>query len=436
MRSYDKSSLPHSRRGLYLLAAVVSSLALVACNDMLDVPAPSQIPADQLEVPGNAPLLVAGAMSDFDCALGAYIVMGGLITDELEDGTETAARWVYDRRDVAPSDAIYATDDCTGIGTYSPMNKARASADNIYRLLSGWTDDELSSDANRTELMAEASAYGGYARVLIGEMFCQSVISRIEPDQSITYGPVLTKEQMWESADSTLTAALDLATQAGDEDLKNMILVGRARVRLDLGRVADAKADADLVPPGFVYSAASASRAARQHNRIFDASNPVSGSSASVDTQYYRMHDPRVRVDSTGDTTGAKVLFFAQLKYTSADQSIPIASGKEAQLISAEGDIAAGHPGDAVDKINAIRATYGIAAYTGAEDAATVKALLIEERRRDLWLEGQRLGDVQRYGIALKPAPGRPYVFGGTYGNTTCLPLPDAELQANPNAGG
>ncbi len=436
MRSYEKRSPQRSRRGLCLLAAAVSSLALAACNDMLDVPAPSQIPADQLEVPGNAPLLVSGAMSDFDCALGAYIVMGGLISDELEDGTETAARWVYDRRDVAPSDAIYAIDDCTGIGTYSPLNKARASADNIYRLLSGWTDEEIPSDADRTELMATAAAYGGYARVLIGEMFCQSVISHIEPDQSISYGPVLTQEQMWESADSTLTAALDLATQAGDEDLVNMILVGRARARLDLGRVADAKADADLVPPGFVYDASSASRANRQHNRIFDASNPVSGSSASVDTQYYRMHDPRVPVDSTGDTTGAKVLFFAQLKYTSADQPIPIASGKEAQLISAEGDIAAGHPGDAVDKIDAIRATYGMAPYTGPQDAPTVKALLIEERRRDLWLEGQRLGDVQRYGIALKPAPGEPYVFGDTYGNTTCLPLPDAELQANPNAGG
>jgi SusD family. len=435
MRSVQIRSPQRSRRGLYLLVTAASIAMLAACSGMLDVPAPSQIPADQLEVPGNAPLLVAGAMSDFDCALGAYIVMGGLISDELEDGTETAARWVYDRRDVAPSDAIYATDDCTGLGTYAPLNKARASADNIFRLLSGWTDEEMPPDVSRTELMANASAYGGYARVLIGEMFCQSVISRIEPDQSITYGQVLTKEQMWESADSTLTAALDLATQAGDEDLKNMILVGRARVRLDLGRVADAKADADLVPPDFVYNASSASRADRQHNRVFDASNPVSGSSASVDTQYYRMHDPRVRVDSTGDTTGAKVLFFAQLKYTSADQPIPIASGKEAQLISAEGDIAAGQPGNAVDKINAIRATYGMAPYTGPEDATTVRALLIEERRRDLFLEGQRLSDVQRYGIALKPAPGLPFVFGGTYGTTTCLPLPDAERQANPNAG-
>lgn len=435
MKPYSTSSQQRSRRGLFLLAAAASVVVFGACNGMLDVPAPSQIPADQLEVPGNAPLLVSGAQSDFDCALGAFIVMGGLISDELEDGTETAARWVYDRRDVAPSDAIYATDDCTGIGTYAPLNKARASADNVFRLLDGWTDEEMPSDVDRTDLMATAAAYGGYARVLIGEMFCQSVISNIEPDQSITYGPVLTKEQMWESADSTFTVALDLATQAGDEDLKNMILVGRARARLDLGRLADAKADADLVPPGFVYNASSASRADRQHNRVFDASNPISGSSASVDTQYYRMHDPRVRVDSTGDTTGAKVLFFAQLKYTSADQPIPIASGKEAQLISAEGDIDAGHPDLAVDKINAIRTTYGMAPYTGAEDATTVKALLIEERRRDLWLEGQRLGDVQRYGIALKPAPGQPFVFGGTYGTTTCLPLPDAEKQANPNAG-
>ena len=434
MRSVHTCSPQRSRRGLYLLGAAASLAMLVACNGMLDVPAPSQIPADQLEVPGNAPLLVNGAKSDFDCALGSFIVMGGLISDELEDGTETASRWVYDRRDVAPSDAVYATDDCTGIGTYSPLNKARASADNVFRLLSGWTDEEMPPEVSRTELMANASAYGGYARVLLGEMFCQSVISHIEPDQTITYGPILTKEEMWQSADSTLTAALDLATQAGDEELKNMILVGRARARLDLGDAAAAKADADLVPPDFVYNASSASRADRQHNRVFDASNPISGSSASVDTQYYRMHDPRVPVDSTGDTTGAKVLFFAQLKYKSADQPIPIASGKEAQLISAEGEIAAGRYHDAVVKINAIRARLGVPAYSGPEDEASVKALLIEERRRNLFLEGQRLGDVQRFDIALKPAPGATFVFGDTYGTTTCLPLPDAERQANPNS--
>lgn len=434
MRSVKESSPQRSRHGLFMLGAVASIAMLAACGSLLDVPAPSQIPADQLEVPSNAPLLVSGAMSDFDCAVGAFIVMGGLITDELEDGTETAARWVYDRRDVAGSDALYATSDCTGIGTYTPLNKARASADNSFRLLQGWTDEEMPPEASRTDLMANASAYGGYARVLIGEMFCQSVISHIEPDQSITYGPVLTQEQMWQSADSTLTAALALATEAGDQELVNMILVGRARARLNLGDLAAAKADADLVPPDFVYNANAASRADRQHNRVFDASNPISGSSASVDTQYYRMHDVRVPVDSTGDTTGAKVLFFAQTKYRSADQAIPIASGKEAQLISAEGDIAAGQPGVAVDKINAIRATYGVPAYSGPEDAASVKALLIEERRRDLFLEGQRLGDVQRYDIALKPVPGEPFVFGSNYGTTTCLPLPDAERQANPNA--
>ena len=109
MRSVHIRSPQRSRRGLYTLGTVASLAMLAACSGMLDVPAPSQIPADQLEVPGNAPLLVNGAKSDFDCALGAFIVMGGLITDELEDGTETAARWVYDRRDVAPSDALYAT---------------------------------------------------------------------------------------------------------------------------------------------------------------------------------------------------------------------------------------------------------------------------------------------------------------------------------------
>ena len=56
---------------------VVALAAAGACNDMLEVASPSRIDAGSLENPTNAQLLVTGAIADFECAFGAYVVAGG-----------------------------------------------------------------------------------------------------------------------------------------------------------------------------------------------------------------------------------------------------------------------------------------------------------------------------------------------------------------------
>jgi starch-binding outer membrane protein, SusD/RagB family len=61
-------------------------------------------------------------------------------------------------------------------------------------------------------------------------------------------------------------------------------------------------------------------------------------------------------------------------------------------------------------------------------------AQLVEERRRELFLEGHRLGDIRRYNLAMSPAAGTAYPGGGgTYGSQSCFPLPDVERINNPN---
>ena len=64
---------------------------------------------------------------------------------------------------------------------------------------------------------------------------------------------------------------------------------------------------------------------------------------------------------------------------------------------------------------------------------AQVLAQIIEERRREFFLEGHRLGDIRRYGIELNPASGTLFPNGGTYGSQSCFPLPDVERANNPN---
>jgi hypothetical protein len=61
-----------------------------------------------------------------------------------------------------------------------------------------------------------------------------------------------------------------------------------------------------------------------------------------------------------------------------------------------------------------------------------LKDALIDQRRRELFLEGQHLGDLIRYDITPVPAAGTPYHGSGTYGNQLCMPLPAVERLNNP----
>ena len=90
--------------------------------------------------------------------------------------------------------------------------------------------------------------------------------------------------------------------------------------------------------------------------------------------------------------------------------------------------VSSGRPDVSLDNI--------IAARLGATDAASIKNLIIDERRRALFVEGFRNYDIQRFSLPFNPAVGTTYPrAGGTYGNTVCLPLPDVERVNNPNVG-
>ena len=115
---------------------------------------------------------------------------------------------------------------------------------------------------------------------------------------------------------------------------------------------------------------------------------------------------------------------------------IPIASGDEAILIIAEAELEAGNIPAAVAAINKLRTKSSLPSYAGGS-AAEVRAQLIDERRRELFLEGQRLNDIIRFSISQSPAAGTPFpVKGGVYGNQICFPLPDLERNNNPTLAG
>jgi hypothetical protein len=101
--------------------------------------------------------------------------------------------------------------------------------------------------------------------------------------------------------------------------------------------------------------------------------------------------------------------------------------------IIAENDVNTGALNDAVTILNQLRSAAGQPAYSGGLTAPAVMADIVEQRRRELFLEGHRLGDIRRLGLPLSPAVGAPYVNGGTYADQSCFPLPNVERINNPN---
>lgn len=410
------------RNTMKVLAAVAALGVLAACGNfdrLLTVQTPSRLAEEAYLVPANAALISASAVADYECALGGYIVASGLGSGELVDATQTAARWNYDRRNVEAVDALYSTSGCEGIGVYTPINTARYTNDQAVQKLTEWTDAQV---PNRQRLIATNSAMAGFSLLLLGEGFCEGVIG---------LGGSLTPTQLFDSAEVRFTRAITAATAAADANLLNLAYVGRARARINKGQKAGAAEDAARVPVGFVFNATADATIGRRNNRIFQQVNQ--SNNTSVAPAYRTLNDPRVSVTNLNRTAADQVnQLWNQNKYSSLTASYPIASGIEAQLILAE----ARGGSEGVNILNTLRARAGVALPAlSAAETANFDAAVAEERRRELFLQGNRWFDVKRFNLPQVPAANTLYAKGGAYGTQRCWPLPDVEKLANPNIG-
>lgn len=428
-----RSSGPNLARGR-LAVAVLLTAAVAGCQDagkILEQEAPSRVEAKNLDDPASAQLLVNGAIGDFECSLAQYIIATGLVADELLDAQLSQAGWDYDRRTIFPGSIPYGTTACGATqvpGLYTPLSVARFQADNAARKLQSWTDAEVT---NRTSLIAQAATYAGFSLDLLGEAMCSAAIDG---------GPEMTRTQLFTEAENRFSTAIDAAQSASNTAMLNAARLGRARVRLNLGKLPEARADAALVPDNFVLNATYSATVTRRENLVW--SQMYRGFFSTVDPSFRGLTwlgvpDPRVNVVDGGVNGHDRVTrIWRQTKYPLISSPIPAARAAEAQLIVAEADLAAGNTASAVAIINALHAKANIPPYAGGT-AAEVKAQIIEERRREFFLEGRRFGDVIRYNLSVVPAPGTPFKNGGTYGPGTgiqiCFPLPDVERNNNPN---
>jgi hypothetical protein len=422
---------PRNGRAGWLVAALVLGCLAAACNTsrLLDVTPTDRVGLTLYDDPTQAGLMVNSAQGEYECAHASAVTVEAIISDELADAQLGAAAWPYDRRDAnADPSGAYGVNSCENSqtpGIYLPLSTARWAGDNALTKLQAWTDAQVGTQ--RTALIAKTALYAGLSYADMGMGMCEAAFD---------LGPRVDQKGMFALAERRLSTAITAAQQSGQANVLSAAYLARARMRLFQGNTAGATADAALVPPGFEYDATYGVADNRRYNRLAAAVShfgfyTVEAVSRGITTE--GVIDPRTAVVKLSvRPADSKAVMYGPAKYPNDGSPIRVATYDEAQLIIAE--IAGG--AQAVSIINGLRDAAGLPHYSGATDAASIKQLVIDERRRALFVEGFRNYDIQRFNLPLIPAPGTPYPGkGGTYGNTTCLPLPDIERFNNPSVG-
>lgn len=403
----------YGRRALSGAAALGLAAALGGCaSDLLQVENPQVIGEDFLDQTTSVPALVATTVSDFQRAYTDLAYAGAILSDEAVTGHNFFQWQEFDLRIVDEQNSILDN-------VYEPIQIARGTGDKIVDRLR-----TLVPNASNNADFAKALTYVGYDYVMLGEYFCSAPLD----GKSAAVG----SDEILKVGIQRFDEAIRVAQAAGDKQTENLARVGAARAALNRGDKAAAIAYATPVPAGFVAYVHHASDKGYQTNPFYGATTGTNHN-LGVDAAFRNLDDPRVRhyAKARRGHNGTTDLFtpyapssFAGWKAEKAggftrDMDVRFASGLEAQYIVAEAT------GPTTATIDFVESRRSIApAGTAPTTAENFYENLRDQRRRDFFLAGHRLGDLRRYKKLYEvdqfPTGAHPNPAYGSYGTAEC----------------
>ena len=436
-----------------LIAFSLLAATIPACG--LDVFDPDIITPEDVADPSAIPLAIVGMVGDFQFAFDDWVLYGDLITDVfLTAGTFPTRREVQERQMLVQNVSI-------NTDLWEPIHTNRASADNAVANLTPLIGDpEIEDQALVNEGIAFGQYYGAYARVMLAEMFCQSILGGGFPELVNYEAAPIGPDERMQQALTLFQQAEASATAAGRADLATAARVGQARANVWLGNYQQAAAVAATVDPDFRFFSEYSSNDPSQYNEVYGSTygdpgrirwTVGDGTEATRHFEKFPFFDEWVALgliqspapNPPFQAFDSEIKVNLQLIYggggappngTGQSTPIAIASGFEAGIIQAEAMYRAGDLGGAAALINSLITNpaanpYGKAfspvAFTGAFEADIAE--IGRAYQAGLWLTGQRMGFFRR----LLRNDGVDFFLAAVPGRDTAFPVPQQELDNN-----
>jgi hypothetical protein len=445
-----------TRRRAGMLATLGLVAGLGACNDLLTVQNPGKLNDPDLNDPVLVTNLVNSGVASFQQSFDDLVWAGADLGDEAVNGHNFEQWKRIDLRLIEPDNSIMNS------SIYQPLQASRFASDSIAGRVKLIYGDTI-NNAGRLGV-ARLKVFGGYSYIMLGEYFCQAPInaSAALPSDSLLaraiadFGEAITYAKAAKGAAAVGTSSAD--------SLITMAYIGTARAYLQMGNKAKALEFATPVANGLTYAGdfrynVTYSDDTSLPNDVLWTATTGASRYLGVDASFRNLtissaggpvKDIRVRHTASAikGHNGLTDLFTpfqgeshggfnaAATSVYTASTSIRLASTLEAKYIVAE---AQGATPATLAFVNERRA-YGANGAVGTDVALTGDALLAElrdQRRRDFFLDGHRLGDLRRYkaqyGVDQFPSGAHPNVEWGSYGAATCFTPTINESIGNPN---
>jgi len=430
-----------------------------------DVTNPGPVQQQFLADPASQPALVEGAARMVAEALSNVSYTSALVSREMFPGGQTGSLG-HDVR----TQAGYVEPGSFG-GHFGDVVQARFIGEAALDI---FADLEVPADP---DLVAGANVWTGFAQRLIGENWCEMVVTGADGSP----GSLQSSAGAFTAAESNFTAAL--GSGSTNSNLINAARAGRAQVRVWLGDWSGAASDAGMITDNsWSFDSNMDPLDTETRNQIYfsNSDDPYraftmlytyyggNNGHAALGPQfmgYYEASgDPRVQLQHAPGTplyTNAglqaygQVIYLNSLRYDGEDADIRLASGAEMRLIEAEAALNTG--GDfagAMATIDALRGSITsdnggtLGRLTGLPDptnVATAMSYLMRERGIELWGEGRRWGDQRRWMTGGLGGDQQLADFESTSASSIfttasvapeqsiCFDIPDSERDANPN---
>src|SRR5213596_1674251 len=367
------SYLMHRQLRRPLALACLVALPALACTDTLlnvtdpDIVQGANSASAAAGLLNGAVLRLAQAVSGTQ-GPDALFMFGGLLTDEWRSGDTFIQRNTMDQRIWDPNNTFNA-------GPFRNLNRVRTQAALAVDGLRTYVPTGLADIARMFDFVA-------YTQVLMGEHYCNGVPLSGFSGTTVVFGDPLTNDSLFNLAIANADSALGIVRGSDSARVANFAKVIRGRALLDRGDTAGARTAVAGVPRSFRYDVTHSVNV--NDNQIW-ALNASSRRYTMGDLEggsglpYVTASDPRIVTK-----TGPDGIFDSAFPITIIRQgnwgrtsNVTLASGIEAQLITAEAALQANDPTTWLTIINSLRtnATLYPTAQTGFTRGPNLTAL-------------------------------------------------------------